>query len=76
MADTGIVKWFCNDRGFGFIEPDNGDKELFAHHRNIIMEGYKTLKCFQRVTYDVEYGKNGRHAINIVPGEIPIKPED
>jgi CspA family cold shock protein len=38
------------------------------------MEGYKTLKCFQRVTYDVEHGKNGRHAVNIIPGEAP-KPQ-
>ncbi|EAS47494.1 Cold shock protein [gamma proteobacterium HTCC2207] len=74
MADTGRVKWFSNDRGFGFIEPDNGERELFAHHQNIIMEGYKTLKCFQRVTYDVEHGKNGRHAVNIIPGEAP-KPQ-
>ena len=71
MADTGRVKWFSNDRGFGFIEPDNGERELFAHHQNIIMEGYKTLKCFQRVTYEVEHGENGRHAINIIPGEVP-----
>tara|TARA_B110000908_G_scaffold85124_1_gene101717 strand:- start:1174 stop:1443 length:270 start_codon:yes stop_codon:yes gene_type:complete len=71
MADTGRVKWFSNDRGFGFIEPDNGEPELFAHHQNIIMEGYKTLKFFQRVTYEVEHGKNGRHAVNIVPGESP-----
>ena len=69
MADSGRVKWFSNDRGFGFIEPDNGERELLAHHQNIIMEGYKTLKCFQRVTYEVEHGENGRHAINIIPGE-------
>jgi CspA family cold shock protein len=74
MADTGRVKWFSNDRGFGFIATDNGERELFAHHQNIIMEGYKTLKCSQRVTYDVEHGKNGRHAINIIPDE-PLQPE-
>jgi CspA family cold shock protein len=38
------------------------------------MEGYKTLKCFQRVTYEVEHGENGRHAVNIIPGEAP-KPQ-
>jgi CspA family cold shock protein len=78
MADTGRVKWFSNDRGFGFIEPDNGERELFAHHQNIVMEGYKTLKCFQRVTYEVEHGDNGRHAVNIIPGETlkPLKSND
>lgn len=74
MAESGTVKWFCNYRGFGFIEPDRGGKELFAHHKNIVMDGYKTLKIFQRVTFDVEHGKNGRHAINIVPGKIPKPP--
>jgi len=75
MADTGKVKWFSNDRGFGFIEPDNGERELFAHYQNIVMEGYKTLKCFQRVTFEVEHGKNGRHAVNIIPGET-LKPQN
>ncbi len=74
MAETGTVKWFCNYRGFGFIKPDRGGRELFAHHKNIVMDGYKTLKIFQRVTFDVEHGKNGRHAINIVPGKIPKPP--
>ena len=67
MVETGTVKWFCNNRGFGCITPDNGDREIFFHHKNIIMDGYKTLKCFQQVTYVIENGENGRHAINVAP---------
>ena len=67
MVETGTVKWFCNNRGFGFITPDNGNRDIFFHHKNIIMDGYKTLKCFQQVTYVIENGENGRHAINVVP---------
>ncbi len=62
---TGTVKWFSDQKGFGFITPDDGGKELFAHHTNIQMEGYKSLKESQRVTFDVVNGPKGPAASNI-----------
>jgi CspA family cold shock protein len=62
---TGTVKWFSDDKGFGFITPDDGGKELFAHHSNIQMDGYKSLKEKQRVTFDAVDGPKGRAASNI-----------
>ena len=62
---TGTVKWFNNAKGFGFILPDDGGDDLFAHYSSIVMDGYKTLKAGQLVTFDVEAGDKGRHAKNI-----------
>ena len=64
---TGQVKWFNNAKGFGFILPDDGGDDLFAHYSAISMEGYKTLKAGQAVTFDVIEGPKGLHAANIVP---------
>ena len=62
---TGIVKWFNGDKGFGFITPDNGSADVFAHFSAIQMEGYKTLKAGQVVCFDIIQGPKGLHAINI-----------
>jgi len=62
---TGKVKWFSDQKGFGFITPDDGGKDLFAHHSNIQMDGYKSLKESQRVTYEVVDGPKGPAASNI-----------
>ena len=59
------VKWFNDSKGFGFITPDDGGKELFAHHSSIQMDGYKSLKESQRVTFDVVNGPKGLAASNI-----------
>lgn len=68
---TGQVKWFNNAKGFGFILPDDGGDDLFAHYSSITMEGYKTLKAGQTVSFDVVEGPKGLHAANIVPtGEV------
>ena len=64
---TGQVKWFNNAKGFGFILPDEGGDDLFAHYSAIGMEGYKTLKAGQLVTFDTVEGPKGLHAANIKP---------
>lgn len=63
---TGTVKWFNNAKGYGFILPDNGTEDLFAHYSAIEMEGYKTLKAGQVVSFNVIEGEKGLHATNIV----------
>jgi len=62
---TGTVKWFNNAKGYGFILPDEGTEDLFAHYSTITMEGYKTLKAGQLVSFDISEGAKGLHAINI-----------
>lgn len=62
---TGQVKWFNNAKGFGFILPDEGGGDLFAHYSAITMEGYKTLKAGQAVSFDIIEGPKGLHAANI-----------
>ena len=62
---TGTVKWFNDSKGFGFITPDDGGKDLFAHHTSIQMGGYKSLKESQKVTFDVVEGAKGPAASNI-----------
>ena len=64
---TGQVKWFNNAKGFGFILPDDGGGDLFAHYSAITMDGYKTLKAGQAVTFDIVEGPKGLHAANIIP---------
>lgn len=64
---TGVVKWFNAEKGFGFIVPDDGGKELFAHYSEIRAEGYKTLAENQRVNFEVEEGQKGPSAKNIHP---------
>jgi CspA family cold shock protein len=61
--EKGIVKWF-NNVGFGFIERENGG-DVFVHYSSIQMEGYKTLKEGQNVTFDLADGKNGKQAVNV-----------
>ena len=63
---TGKVKWFDSTKGFGFIAPDDGSKDVFAHHTAIAGDGYKSLQEDQAVTYDVVEGAKGPQASNIV----------
>ena len=62
---TGIVKWFNDAKGFGFITPDEGGEDLFAHFSAINMDGFKTLKEGQRVSFEVTTGHKGKLAANI-----------
>lgn len=61
----GTVKWFNNAKGFGFILPEGGGEDLFAHYSSIEMDGYKTLKAGQSVSYEVSETDKGGHAKNI-----------
>ncbi len=63
---TGKVKWFDSTKGFGFITPSDGGKDVFAHHTAIQGDGYKSLDENQEVTYDVTEGQKGPQATNIV----------
>lgn len=56
---TGTVKWFNNAKGYGFIVPENGGNDVFAHYSTIEMEGYKTLRAGQQVQFEAVEGPNG-----------------
>lgn len=62
---SGTVKWFNNQKGFGFICPVGGGDDVFAHFSAILMEGYKSLKAGQLVTFDLYNGPKGLHAADI-----------
>jgi cold shock protein len=62
---TGIVKWFNDAKGFGFIKPDGGGDDLFAHYTAIKSGGFKSLKENQKVSFDVTTGPKGKQASNI-----------
>ncbi len=62
---SGTVKWFSDDKGYGFITPDDGSNDLFVHHSNIQMSGFKSLKDGQRVEYEPAQGKKGPEATKV-----------
>jgi len=64
---TGIVKWFNSAKGYGFICPEGGGQDVFAHFSAIVMEGYKCLKAGQPVSFEIHEGSKGLHASNIQP---------
>jgi len=65
--DTGTVKWFNDAKGFGFITPDKGGDDLFAHFSEIRGDGFKTLAEGQKVSYETKNGPKGLQASNITP---------
>ena len=68
---TGTVKWFNDAKGFGFIEPEGGGADVFAHFSAIAMEGFRTLKQGGRVSYDLVQGPKGDMAQNIMAVDEP-----
>jgi len=70
---TGTVKWFNDAKGFGFIEPDGGGADVFAHFSAIAMDGFKTLKQGSRVTFEITEGPKGQLAQNIQAEVGPIR---
>jgi CspA family cold shock protein len=64
---TGTVKWFNESKGYGFITPQDGGKDVFVHHSAITGTGFKTLTEGQRVTFDVKQGPKGLQAVDVTP---------
>jgi len=62
---NGVVKWFNNAKGYGFVTPDDGENDIFVHFSAVEMDGYKTLKEGQRVHFEVHEGPKGLHAQNL-----------
>jgi CspA family cold shock protein len=61
----GTVKWFSDEKGYGFITPEEGDKDIFVHHSGIAGNGFKTLEEGARVTYEESQGRKGLQADNV-----------
>jgi CspA family cold shock protein len=62
---TGTVKWFSDDKGFGFVTPDEPGKDLFVHHSAIVGDGFKSLAEGAKVSYDAEADVKGPRAVNV-----------
>jgi len=67
MRKTGTVKWFNDQKGFGFITPEDGAKDCFVHHTAIQTDGFRTLAEGQRVEFDLVDGEKGPAAANVTP---------
>jgi CspA family cold shock protein len=65
LMATGTVKWFSDEKGFGFITPDEGSRDLFVHHSSIQADGYRSLAEGAKVSYEEEAGPKGPKAINV-----------
>ena len=72
----GSVKWFSNKKGYGFITPESGEKDVFVHHTGIQGEGYKSLEEGEEVEFDVVQGPKGDQAVNLTKtGKMVLQPE-
>jgi len=71
MRIKGTVRWFNNTRGYGFIAPDDGSRDIFVHYSNVQMDGYKTLLEGQAVEFEIgEIEGKGRNALEVVPVDL------
>ena len=68
---TGKVKWFNNAKGYGFVLAECADEDLFVHYSSIEMSGYRTLRAGQEVSFDIQQGPKGLHAVNVRPLDAP-----
>ena len=73
MAEKGLVRWFNNKKGYGFIQKESDGKDIFIHYSAITMEGYKTLKTNDKVMFDVVQGEKGPQAANVVLAEESVE---
>jgi len=73
---SGVVKWFSDQKGFGFIETESSTEDVFAHFSAIVMEGFRTLKQGTPVEFELVDGPKGKMAQNIVVADAPVKVTD
>lgn len=64
---TGTVKWFNDEKGFGFVSPDDGSQDVFVHQSEIKAEGFRTLAEGAKVSFETEQGDKGPRAVNVTP---------
>jgi len=65
VAAEGTVKWFDNKKGYGFIDPDDGEEDVFVHYSAVAMDGFKTLMEGERVSFEISQGEKGLRAANV-----------
>ena len=70
----GTVKWFDNEKGYGFISPEDGSEDVFVHHTGIAGSGFKALEEGEKVTYEVTQGRKGPQAANVSKGSSGAEP--
>jgi len=66
----GTVKWFNDEKGYGFISPEDGNEDVFVHHTGIAGSGFKSLEEGEKVTYEVTQGRKGLQAVNVSKGSL------